>query len=129
MSTETIRITLPSDIVRKYETQAKARGDQPPEWIMGERLRQFAATNSQKPIVLDDASRQKIEKLVGKNISNSDELVAIIESAVSVRVDGMEVPMTPQLLSRLNSRCIGVPFDKFLPPLIKRMLEEYCGLR
>jgi len=129
MSTETIRVTLPQETIEQYEAQAKARGNHPAEWLMSERLRLFAAANSQKPIVVDDTSRQKIEKIAGRNISSVEELVTLIENAVSVRVDDMEIPMTPQLLSRLNSRCIGMEFEKFLPPLIKRLLEEYAGLR
>lgn len=129
MSTETIRVSLPSDIVRKYEDQASARGGQPAEWLMSERLRQFASVNSQKPITIDDVTRRKIESLVGRNISTADELVAVVESAVSVRLDDMEIPMSLQLLARLRTRCIGIEFNKFLPPLIKRLLEEFTGLR
>lgn len=129
MSTETIRVTLPAETVEQYTMQAKSRGDFPPEWLMAERLRLFAGTNSQKPLVIDDASRQQIEKMFNKNINSAVELVRLIEQAVSVRVDDMGVSFSPQLLSRLNSRCIGMDFDKFLPQLIKRLLEEYVGLR
>lgn len=129
MSTETIRVTLPEETFRQYEEQAKARGGHPVEWLMSERLRLFANTNSQKPITIDDEMRRKIEKIIGKNISTPEELLTILEQAISVRIDDMVIPMTPQLLTRLNSRAIGVPFETFLPNLIKRMLEEYVGLR
>lgn len=125
---ETVRVTLPDTIHQQYEAQAKLR-NQPAEWLMAERLRLFAGVNSEKPITIDDTNRQKLEKLFGRNISSPEELVKLIEQAISVRIDDMTIPMTPQLLARLHSRALGVPFEKLLPSLIKRQLEEYVGLR
>ncbi len=129
MATETIRVSLPSETVKTYEEQAKARGDHPVEWLMAERLRLFAGTTSQKPLTIDDDTRRKIERIFGKNISTPEELLKLLERATEVDVDGIHIALAPNLLARLKSRCIGVDFEKFLPDLIRRHLEEYVGLR
>lgn len=83
----------------------------------------------QKSIVIDSASRQRIEKALGRNLSSAEDLVRRIEQAMQVRVDNIEIPLTPYLLDRLKSRAIRVDWEKFVPMTVKRLLEEYVGLR
>ena len=128
-TSETVRLTVPSDILAIYEQQAKARGGHPVEWIMNERLRNFAHTNSEKPIVLDDESRRMLERLLAKNFSNADAIVSAVTHALSVRVDSIEIPLSPQLLAKLQSRCLGMDWKAFVTQTITRSLEEFTGLR
>jgi len=82
-----------------------------------------------KSILVLDEDRRRIEKAIGHNVSTSKELADRIERALSVSVDGMMIPLSPYLLDRLKSRAIRVDWDKFVPMTIKRLLEEFCGLR
>lgn len=126
MSNDTIRLTLPEKVIKEYEEQGKGK---PAEWVMAERLRNCVTLNSEKPIILIDTERREIERLLSRNLSTGAELVQHVKNALSVRAEGQMIPLPPRLLSRLQSRSIGVDFDKFLPDLIVKLLEQYAGLR
>lgn len=123
-----LRVPLPEDVVAVYDKQATAH-NRPLEAELSERLKQFAHVDSTKPIVLNDMQRQHLDKLLGRNLATADVLVAAVGRALSVQVDGVEVPITPYLLDRLKTRCIGMDFDKFVAMTIRRLLEEYVGVR
>lgn len=93
------------------------------------KLLQFGHVDSTKPIVLNDADRQHVEKLLARNLTTADELVSALQRALMVRVDSIEIPISPFLLDRLRTRCIGMEFDKFMQQTIKRALEEFAGVR
>ena len=84
---------------------------------------------SEKVIIISAEDRRRIESAIGHNVSSSKDLADRIVRALEVRVDGMEIPLSPFLLERLRSRAIRVDWDKFVPMTIKRLLEEFCGLR
>lgn len=124
--TDMIRLTLPERIIRDYEAQGNGK---PAEWVMAERLRNCVGVTSEKPLIIDDENRRAIERMLQRNLSTPEELVQHLRNALAVRAGGVEAPLTPRLLSRLQSRAIGVDFDKFLPDLIVKLLEQYAGLR
>lgn len=126
---ETVRISLPAHIVDLYEEQARIRGGQPVEWIMAERLRQFAEVPASAPLVIDDTQRRAMEQALGRNFQTSAALTAAVVRSATVRVDGIEIPVSPMLLEKLKSRCIGMDFDKFIQQTVRRGLEEFTGMR
>jgi hypothetical protein len=133
MPTETnapvnLRIELPADTVTKYERQAKTR-EKPLESVLSAQLRRFEDVDSTKPLILTDIARQHLDKLLARNLHTPDELVLVIQRALSVRLNGVEITLTPYLLDRLKSRCIGMEFDKFVQMIVTRLLEEYAGVR
>lgn len=123
-----LRIPVSEDEFQALTIQAAACGMEVEEFI-SRRLPQIQKSNSEKPIVITDTERRRIEKLVGKNISTGEELIKVVEHALSVSLDGITVELTPFLLDRLKTRSIGVPFEKFIPMIIKRLLEEHAGIR
>lgn len=125
----TFRTPVPDDVAAQYDSVAGRLG-KPIEEVLSRQLSRFAPyVESTKPIVVPDEDRQKLEQLLGKNISDSSQLVRLVVHMVSVGVNGVEIELTPYLLDRLKSRCYGMEFDKFLSMTIRRALEEYAGLR
>lgn len=123
-----VRVPLNDDVLNKYEAQAKAQ-NKTLEQVLVQTLVRFQDVVSTKPIILSDAARQHLDKLLGRNLSTGDELVSAVQRGLTVRLDELSIPITPYLLDRLRSRCIGMEFDAFMKLILVRMLEEYVGVR
>jgi len=123
-----LRIPVSGPIFEKFDEQAKAL-NKPIEYLIAERLPQLAEADSEKPIVINDGQRRRLETALGRNVSSADELVRAMEHSMTLDVGGIHIELTPYLVSRLKSRCFGMAFDQFMALTVKRGLEEYCGLR
>ena len=123
-----LRIPVAADVYDELQRQAEELR-KPIEYLIAERLPQLAESNSIKPLIIDDDVRRRMELLLGRNLSEPDELIRILERALTLQVGETPVELTPHLLERLRSRCFGMPFDKFVALTVRRALEEYCGLR
>lgn len=123
-----VRVGVTDSVLAQYDAEAARRGKTVEE-VITERLTKFAHVDSTKPIVLDDKARQHIEKILARNFTTADELVSYIQRALTCKIDEVEIPCSPYLLERLRTRCIGMEFPKFMQATIKKLLEEYAGLR
>lgn len=123
-----IRVALPESIVDIYDRQSQKRG-RDLEAEIADRLRTFAGVASEKPIILNDDDRRAIETLLKRNMNTSIELVKELERALTVTVGGLDITLSPMLLAKLQSRCIGEDFSTFLKREITRRLEEFVGMR
>lgn len=123
-----LRIPVPEELYLELNRQADA-AKKPVEYLIAERLGQIATSNSVKPLVITDENRRKLEAALGKNFSTPEELVRMVSLAMTVSVGEANIPINPTLLFRLQSRCFGMPFDKFIELTVTRALEEYCGMR
>ena len=129
-TSETVRITLPSSTIEKYEKQSEARGDKrPAEWLMAERLRQFADQDATSPLVVNDEDRRTIERVLGRNFQDGPQLATAIRRMAGITLNGLDVTLSPMALERLKTRCIGMDFEAFVQRTVSRLLEEYVGLR
>lgn len=88
-----------------------------------------AETSQEKTITITGDERRRLESLLGKNLSTAKELIHQVERITVLEIADVKVPLSPFLLDRLHSRAIRVQFDEFLKTTVKRLLEEYAGLR
>jgi len=123
-----ISITLPQDLIDKYHAIAD-RNHKTVEETIEAQLYKYQDVESTKPLTLNDAQRQYVEQLLGRNITTPDEFVSILQRKLDLFVDGVSITLTPYLLDRLRSRCIGMEWDKFLQMTVKRQIEEFVGVR
>jgi hypothetical protein len=123
-----IRIALSEETLQLLDEQA-TKANLAVEEFISRKLPQIQQSNSEKPITLTDEERRRIERLVARNISTGEELIKVVERALSVSMDGLTIELTPFLLDRLKSRCIGMAFPEFMKRTIQRCLEEFAGMR
>lgn len=123
-----IRIALSEDILQQLDEQA-TKANLTVEEFIARKLPQIQQSNSEKPILLTDDERRRLEALVGRNISTGEELLKVVAKALSVSMDGLTLELKPFLLDRLKSRCIGMAFPEFMKRTITRCLEEFAGIR
>jgi hypothetical protein len=123
-----LRIPVSDETFNELDFQAKMVGIQV-EQLIAQRLPQLTKVSSEKPVVLSDDERREIERLIAKNITTGQDLIAILRRILVIDLDGLDIELQPRLLERLKTRCIGVSFDEFMKRTVKRLLEEHAGLR
>ena len=122
------RIALSDDLCDLYQSQAD-RLNIPIEQILRDRLRMAVTFVDSKPLYFDDADRQDLEALLGKNLANARDALQTIRRYLTVKVEGVSIKLKPTLLARLKSRCFVADFGKWLTNIIVEELERYCGMR
>jgi hypothetical protein len=127
-NTISLRIAIDDETYRALDQIAKARNQQP-EDVAADMLAKFRDVRSTKPIIISDDARRRLEQILGRNLSAVEDLLSTMQHAFSVRADGVEIPVTPYLLERLRSRCIGMDFTEFMKRTVKRLLEEFANIR
>lgn len=105
----------------------------PPVFVLPPELAEKALqllTKSQSLLAFSHDNMVELEKLLGRNFRNPEDLIGCIRTLKSVTVGGVEVDLSPVIWSRLQSRGKNFPdFDKWLSDVIVRLLEGYVQLR
>jgi len=122
------RIQLPDAVFDRYDAEAARRGI-PVEELFAQRLAHCQDHTAEKPLYFNDSERQTLERYLGRNVLNVSDTLVQIRNAMSVRVHKVIVPLETQLLAKLKSRAIRVPFEEFLQTQVVQSLERYVGLR
>lgn len=136
---ETKEITLPDGtLVRLKESSSLSYAENYPEdrivYLTGEAL--FDVTKGEKPFILEAGDLSVTVTGTRFNVRNYDDeelqSVALVNGAVSVRVDKEEVKMTPETQVILNKgdKTLDVePFDEFTLLHINGELLYFDGIR
>lgn len=123
-----LRISLPAEIVDLYQDQADRTGLEI-EQVVAARLLACVDHTSGKPLYFSDADRQELEQLLGRNVLHTKDALLQIRNAMCVRVNKVIISLKTNLLAKLKSRCIGMPFEDFLAQRVVQALEQYVGMR
>jgi hypothetical protein len=118
-----VKLNLPKYLVEAFEKE----GDL--EAVLESRLIAAANYTSKKPLYIDDSTRQQFDSLFGKNFSTPEELLAAVKKLMTVKVEKVNIALNPTLITRLRTRCFGLPFEDFLVKQVVGGLEEYVGMR
>ena len=122
------RLTLSEKTLAHYQKEANDYGV-PLEELLSHRLTACVTHNSGRPLYFDDAQRQQIEKMIGRNVSQPSAVIQMIEKLLSFRINGMSITLKPEVLSRLRTRHNYGEFTQWLSHQIQILLEQYAGLR
>ena len=133
MSTETvtaIRLHLPEHLYTEYEKQAAAAG-MPLESLMTQRLHECRDMDSfvGRSLKLTPAERQHLEKIAERGFKTGADVVQFVEYMASIRVHEVSIPLSKELLTRLETRAIRMEFKKYLAELVVKGLEHFAGMR
>jgi len=124
-----ITVHLPNDLIAAYDEQAKALGISV-EALIVRRLSQCVLHTASKPLYIDDELRRELEVALSRNYNDALTLVQDIKRCLTLQVDGVAFGLSPQLLSRLKTRCTqGATFNAFIREQVIAGLEQYVGLR
>lgn len=88
----------------------------------------FDISTLNQTVILTHEDMLDIGRMLHRNISDKDSLLAAISALNSVNVEGQTVRLEPGLLTRLKSRCLDKGrFGPWLAETIVKQLHDYAG--
>jgi|SRR5579872_4846766 len=122
------RLPLSEPVIEKYRSEALNYGITVEE-LMANRLMECASYNATKPLYFDDAQRRELEAILGRNIDKPPTVLAMLKKTLSIKINGIAVTLTPDVIQRLQTRHHNGNFGEWLSGLVNAELERYVGLR
>lgn len=79
-------------------------------------------------LVLTHGDLIALGKVMRKNVTDRETLLAAIASLNAVSVEGVQVTLEPRLLQRLKTRCLDKPnFPNWLAEVVVKQLHDFAG--
>ncbi len=98
------RVALPSAAFDLYEAQA-ASLKKPLETLLGQQLERFQAVPlTARVLIIDPATRETIEDLLGTTCPDTPALLAALQKALEVQIESVKVAFTPSQRVELKRR-------------------------
>lgn len=124
-----VRLPLPESLIAVYEKEAERTGKSL-EDLLTHHLRKTKALLAQdKPLVVTDADRKRIEQALAKGFNDGSQLADSCEHLSSISINSIQVQLTEQCVERLRTRVYGTTLEAFVQETVTRLLETEVGLR
>lgn len=123
-----LHIPVTPDQLATIRKRAAANGKTVPE-LLALVLLHLDMLGAVKPLVLLDADRQHLEKLLARNLTTASELVSAIQRALTCDISGLAIELKPRTLTRLETRKGHMSTQEYLQMIVPRLLDEHVGLR
>lgn len=125
-----ISLTIPEDLLELYDDEA-ARAQKTTEEVIISRLYRCRHHDAERELYFNDKERNELEVLTGGRILNdAKSALDRIRTALSLRIDNIQVSLKPNLLSRIRSRCSkNMDFPQFVKRQTIEGLERFAQLR
>ena len=127
-ATVKLSLRIPESLLSTYEDQA-VRSKRSVEDMILDRLRQCAAYVDTQPIYISDSDRNTLSQLASKRIANATELISWARSLTSISVGGVSVPLSEQLVKRMETRKFGKTWAELTRAMVTDGLETAVGMR
>ena len=127
-ATVKLSLRIPESLLSAYEDQA-VRSKRSVEDMILDRLRQCAAYVDTQPIYISDSDRNTLSQLASKRIANATELISWARSLTSISVGGVSVPLSEQLVKRMETRKFGKTWAELTRAMVTDGLETAVGMR
>jgi hypothetical protein len=122
------KLRLPEPLYDKLSLRATKFGRTVEEEI-ALRLRDTQDYTSIQPIYLTDEDRAALTQIAGKMIRTAADLMTWASQLTTLHVEGVDVPLTQTLVTRLKSRQFGVTWPEHVRRTVTECLEQFCGMR
>ena len=123
-----VSLRLPENIYDHYYERAAKFGREIEDEI-NLRLRDCRDHTAASGIYLDDAARNELSQLAGKLIRTPDDLLAWAKTMSTLHVEGVDIPLSTMLATRLRTRCFGHTWPEHIRKTVTELLEQSAGMR
>lgn len=123
-----VQLTLSSDLYDAFEEKGR-QSKRSPEEEMATRLTMCRDHTSPTALYIDDKSRQELEAIAGHQMRSARDVVAWARSLATLSVANTTVPLSEQLLKRLDTRRFGRPLGEYVIATTVDLLEKEVGMR
>ena len=124
-----VRLSLPESLITTYEKEAERVGKPLDEFIAQHLRKTRALLAQEKPLIVTDADRRRIETALAKGFNDGSQLADACSKLTAINVNGLDVNVSEQVIERLKTRCYGMTFDEFVQATVQRLLETEVGIR
>lgn len=124
-----VRLHLPESLLAAYEKEAERSGKPLEEFLLQHLRKTRALLQQDKPLVVTDADRRRIEGALAKGFNDGSQLADACERLTALNISGIEVKLSEQCMARLGTRVYGTTLAAFVQETVKRLLETEVGLR
>lgn len=123
-----VPLILPSDLVDAYEEKAKL-SKRSAEDEMALRLTTCRDHTSPTALYIPDDARHALEAIAGRSLKSAKDVVEWARSIATYSVAGVNVPLSEQLMKRLDGRKFGKTMPEFVSRTTVDLLEQFVGMR
>lgn len=127
-ATVTFKLKLPESLYDAYAERATKHGRDVEEEILM-RLRDCRLHTASASIYLNDDERQELSRLASRLIRTPRDIINLVSSLVTLKVSQVEIPLSQQLITRLESRRFGAEWPVHIRRVVTESLEQFAGLR
>lgn len=124
-----VRLLLPESLIAVYEKEAEHVGKTLDEFLVQHLRKTKPLIGQQKPLILTDADRRRIESALAKGYNDGSQLADSCEKLSTLKIAGVEVALSQQAVERLSTRVYGTTFEAFVQDTVTRLIETEVGLR
>ena len=122
-----VRLPLSESILKQYREEAAQYGVDLEE-LLANRLAECVTFRASKPLYFDDEQRREIEKMLGRNLAGPGTLIGLIRNLISIKINGLQVTLKPDILGRLRTRHNAGTFSDWLGKQVAQWAAQYVGL-
>lgn len=122
-----LRLSLPDQVLQQYQAEAHDL-EIPLEDLLASRLSECVTYNATKPIYFNDMQRQRLEKLLDRNVSSAGQVLGLVEKLTTVKLNGIAINLRPPVVERLRTRHFAGEFGEWLAKQVNEWAERYVGL-
>lgn len=123
-----LSLRLPEDIYDIYAERA-AKSGRTVEAEIADRLSTCRNHTSVSPVYFDDSARNELSQLAGTLMRTPEDVLRFVRHLVSLKVAGIEVPLSAQLITRLTARSFGRTWEETIRYVVVDELEKHVGMR
>ena len=124
-----VRLPLPESLISIYEKEAERTGKPLEDFLINHLRKTKALLAQQKPLIVTDADRRRIEGALAKGFNDGAQLADSCEKLSTIKVAGVEVHLAQLAVERLSTRCYGTTLEAFVQDTVTRLIETEVGLR
>ena len=123
-----LTLAVDSDLYDTYEAKGRLQHRSPEEEMLT-RLTTCRDHTSPTALYLPDEARQELERIAGRTLQSARDVVAWARSIATFSVAGVNVPLSEQLMKRLDIRRFGKSMPEYVSRTTVDLLEKEVGLR
>jgi hypothetical protein len=123
-----VQLSCPTDLYDTYEAKGRLVHRNAEDEMLT-RLATCIDHTSTTALYLDDKARQELEAIAGRSLKSAKDVVAWARSIATFSVAGVNVPLSEQLMKRLDSRRFGKSMPEFVSRTTVDLLEKEVGMR
>jgi hypothetical protein len=123
-----LQLAIDTDLYDFYEAKGRLSFRNAEDEILT-RLATCREHTSPTALYLDDKTRQELEAIAGRQLKSARDVVQWARSIATFSVAGVNVPLSEQLMKRLDSRRFGKSMPEYVSRTTVDLLEKEVGMR